>query len=137
MKREFAKFNVLIPVCDFGWEGYQTAASEAGTAITLAKEISSDLELIGQPQTFELFTKRGEMATFNICDQSNDYNNSQRMFFIKENLLNEYLKKNNLSLIWAIWGEREYSSDQFNLLFHGSNRPEQGYVVFSFVRRYD
>ena len=137
VKREYAKFNALIPICEFGWEGYQTAASDAGHATTLAKEITSDLELIGQTQTFDLFTKDGVKATCNVSDQSNDFNNHQRMFFIRENLLKTYLEKNNLVLIWAIWGEREYSSAQIDKLFHGPGRPEQSHAVFSFVKRYE
>ena len=136
VKREYAKFNALIPVCDFGWEGYQTTASDAGHATTLVKEITSDLELIGQPQTFDLFTKDGVKATCNVSDQSDDFNNHQAMFFIRENLLKTYLEKNDLALIWAIWGERGYSSTQINKLFHGPDRPEQSHAVFSFVKRY-
>lgn len=93
VEKEYAKFNVLIPVRDFGWEGYQTVASDAGHATTLAKEIASDLDLIGQPQSFDLFTKDGVKATFNVSDQSNDYNNNQTVFFIKEELLQTYLKR--------------------------------------------
>ena len=137
VKREDAKFNALIPVCDFGWEGHQSAANDAGHATTLAKEITSDLELIGQPQTFDLFTKGGVMATCNVSDQSNDYNNHQAMFFIRENLLKTYLDKRDLVLIWAIWGEREYSSAQINKLFHGPDHPEQSHAVFGFVKRYE
>ena len=114
-----------------------TAASDAGHATTLAKEITSDLELIGQPQTFDLFTKGGVKTTFNISDQSNDFNNHQSVFFIREDLLKTYLEKNDLALIWAIWGEREYSSAQINKLFHGPDRPEQPYAVYSFVKRYE
>lgn len=137
VQREFAKFKAFTPVCDFGWEGYQTVVSDAGTATTLAKEITSDLGLVGQPQTFELFTKDGVKATCNVSDQSGDYNNNQRMFFIKENLLKTYLEKNDLALIWAIWGERDYSSAQIEKLFHGPDRPEQRYAAFSFVKRYE
>lgn len=137
VKTEYAKFNTLIPVCDFGWEGYQTTAIDAGHATTLAKEIASYLELIGQPQTFDLFTKEGVKATFNVSDHSNDFNNKQNMFFIRENLLNTYLDKNNFVLIWAIWGERGYSSDRIKKLFHSPDHPEQSYVVFSFVKRYE
>jgi hypothetical protein len=137
VKREYAKFSALISVCDFSWEVHQTAASDAVHATTLAKEISADLELIGQPQTFDLFTKGGAKATFNVSDQSNDFKNHQSMFFIKENLLRTYLKKNDLVLIWAVWGERGYSSAQISKTFHGPDRPEQTYAVFSFVKRYD
>lgn len=137
VSKEYENYNALIPVCDFGWEGYQTVASDAGRSVTLAKEIAIDLKLIGQPQTLDLFTTDGLQATFNISDQSDDYNNHQSMFYIKEDLLNTYLKKKELSLIWAMWGEREYSSDQYDKLFHGPNHPEQPYAVFSFVKHYE
>ncbi len=136
VRNEDAKFNALIPVCDFGWEGYQTAASDAGHATTLAKEISSDLGLIGRPQTFDLFTKDGVRATCNVSDQSNDFNNHQAMLFIRENLLKMYLEKNYLALFLVMWGERGYSSDQIHKLFLGPNRPKQTHDVFSFVERY-
>jgi hypothetical protein len=132
INREYAKYTALIPVCDFGWGVYHTSVNDAGNATTLAKEITADLELIGQPQTFDLFTKDGVKATCNVSDQSNDYNNHQAMFFIRENLLKTYLEKCNLVLIWVIWGEREYSS-----VFHGTNQAEQRYAVFSSVKRYE
>ncbi len=135
-KKEHDKYNALIPVCDFSWEGNQTVASDAGRSVILAKEIAIDLKLIGKPQTLDLYTMNGLQATFNISDQSDDYNNHQSMFYIKEDLLNTYLKIKELSLIWAMWGEREYSSDQYDKIFHGKNRPEQPYAVFSYVKNY-
>ena len=137
VKREYAEFNVLIPVCDFGWDGYQSAASNAGHATTLAKEITSDLELVGQPQTFDLFTKGGVKATCGVSDQSGDFSNYQTMFFIREKLLRDYLGKNDLALVWAIWGEREYSILQAEKLFHGPNQPEPAYAVYSSIQRYE
>lgn len=132
VNREYAKYNALIPVCDFDWWGYQSAANDAGNTPTLAKEITSDLELIGQPQTFDLFTKDGRRATFNVSDFSNDHNNHQTMFFIKKNLLKKYLDKHGQVLIWAIWGEREYP-----YVFHKTDHHEQSYAVFSFAKRYE
>ena len=137
LRKKYKKYTAFIPVCDFGWEGYQTAASDAGYSVTLAKEIAIDLELIGQPQSLDLFTKDGIQATFNISDQTGDYKNHQSMFYIKEDLMVKYLKINDLSLIWAMWGEREYSSDQLDKLRHGPDRPEQPYAVFSFVKKYE
>lgn len=137
LKKGFATFNALIPVCDFGWEGHQTVASDAGHATTLAREIASDLELVGQPQSFDLFTMDGRRATCNISDQSDDYNNHQRMFFIREGLSKSYLKQNDLTLVWAIWGEREYSSDQVLRSLRGPDRAEPTYAVYSLVKRYE
>ena len=111
--------------------------NDAGNATTLAKEITADLDLIGQPQTFDLFTKGGVKATCNVSDQSNNYSNHQAMFFIREDLLKTYLEKCDLVLIWVIWGERKYSSAQIDKLFHGPDSPEQSHAVFSFFKRYE
>ena len=137
VQKEHMKFDVHIPVCDFGWESYHTVASKAGFATTLAKEIALDLGLIGQPQTFDLYTAKGVRATYNVSDQSNDVRNMQSMFYIKGDLLENYLKKNSLTLVWAIWGERAYSSNIINNLSYSSDNTEKLYEVYSSVDRYN
>jgi len=59
------------------------------------------------------------------------------MFFIREGLLKAYLKENDLTLVWAIWGEREYSSDQMRKILHGPDCAKQTHAVYSFVKRYE
>ena len=125
IERDLTRFQTLIPVCDFGWEGYQTSASDAGHAVTLAREIADALHLVNRPQEFDLFTKNGERASLNISDHCKDFNNHQSFFFINGDLLNRYLEQADSSLIWTIWGEREYSSRQASTLFQGPNRPKQ------------
>ena len=136
VKREFATFKALIPVCDFGWEGYQSAASDAGRAVTLAKEIAEDLDLINHPQEFDFFTADGVRASLGLSDEDDDYKNYQYLFFMRENLLQNYLKKNDCSLIWAIWGERGYSAKLATTLFHGPERPTQTHGDISQIIRY-
>ncbi len=137
IERDFAEFQALIPVCDFGWEGYQTSASDSGHAVTLAREIADALDLVQHPQEFDLFTRNGVRASLNISDHSTDYNNNQSFFFINEGLLKRYLEQKDSTLIWAVWGEREYSSKQASALFHGPNRPEQTRGDIKYVRRFD
>jgi hypothetical protein len=137
IERDYTEFQGLIPVCDFGWEGYQTSASDAGHAVALAREIADNLNLVNHPQEFDLFTKDGNRASLNISDHSGDFNNHQSFFFINESLLKRYLEQNDSTLIWAIWGEREYSSKQVNALFHGSDRPEQTHGDIKDVRRFE
>lgn len=136
IQHDNTQFEAFIPVCDFGWEGYQTSASNCGHAVTLAREIADDLDLVNRPQEFDLFKKDGERASLNVSDHSGDFNNHQSFFFISERLLKQYLEKNDLALIWAIWGEREYSSKQASALFLGQNRPEQTHGDIKTVLRY-
>lgn len=134
---DYAEFQALIPVCDFGWEGYQTAASDAGHAVTLAREITDVLGLVNRPQEFDMFTRDGERASLNVSDHSDDHNNHQSFFFINEGLLKRYLEQTDSVLIWATWGEREYSTKHADALFHGPNRPEQTHGNIRDVHRFD
>jgi hypothetical protein len=127
-------FDAIIPVCDFGWEGYQTVASNPGPAMTLAKEISLDLELSGRPQSFDLYSKEGEQVTFNVGHRSANSNNRHRFLFIKEKSLEDYLTKHGLALVWAIWGERENILGRVDAM--GVAQPEQKYATFSSASRY-
>ena len=128
IEREYASYKFLIPVCDFDWESYHSMVNDAGHATTLAKEISLELDLIGQPQTFDLFTKEGKRATLCISDRDNGYDNNQSIYFISEELLTTYLNNNSYSLIWVVQGDRSsYSVGQ----------PSKSYQTFSFVKRYE
>jgi hypothetical protein len=105
--------------------------------VTLAREIADDLELVNRPQEFDLFTKGGNRASLNVSDHSGDFSNHQSFFFISEDLLKKYLVLNDSALIWAVWGERQYSSKQAESLFRGPNRPEQIHGDIKDVRRYE
>jgi len=137
IKRKYIDFNALIPVVDFSWEGYHSTANNTCKATFLAKEIAFDLDLIGQPQTFDMFTKEGVRATYNVSDHGEDYNNHQFMFFMRENILKEYLDKNELTLIWAVWGERECLPTRTidkNCILEYTDTP---YKVFSYIKKYE
>lgn len=51
-------------------------------------------------------------ATFGIAFRPHDFNNSESFFFVREDILRAYLKKSNLVMVWAVWGERELSYKQ-------------------------
>jgi hypothetical protein len=137
VQQDIITYDALIPVCDFRWESSRSVANNVSHVTTLVKEIASDLKLIGQPQTFDLVTSTGVRATCDVSDRSDDFNNSQSLFYIREELLRDFLEENDLTLVWAIWGERQYSSNQVNKLFHGSNRPDPAYAVYGSVKRYE
>jgi hypothetical protein len=130
-------YHSMIPVCDLSWENDLSAANSTGDATTLSKEIACSLGLISQPQSVDLFTDEGVRATYNVVSGDDDFKNSQRLFYIREKLLGELLKENELSLIWAVWGEREYSSEFINGLSRGDEYPNPAYKAYSYVKRYE
>ena len=129
-------FDVTIPVCDFCWESYHSITNDSGSAITLAKEIAIDLNLFCHAQEFDLYDLGGAKATLCVSDHSGDYKNTQTFFYLREDLLQIYLEKNSSSLIWAVWGEKGYSSNLQLLLAETNERPSQFYSEFQDVMPY-
>ena len=132
--RETESFNTLIPVRDFSWEG-QSLEGESVHGVTLSREIARDLQLVGRPQTLDMFVKSGEKATIGVSDRE-DYNNSQQLFVMREDLLKCYLAKSKRVMVWAIWGEREFSPDVLNELRSGANYPDPLYKVYQIIKKY-
>ncbi|WP_404790875.1 hypothetical protein [Altericista sp. CCNU0014] len=130
-------YSAIIPVRDFEWEGDRSAANKTTYATTLSKEIVCELKLIGQPQTLDFFTSEGLRATYNLSFGNDCFNNKQRLFYVREELLRTFLEENELSLIWAVWGERGYSSDRIHNLIHTPNRSNPTYLVYSYVKSYE
>jgi len=126
-------YNVIIPVCDFSWESDRSTVNNSFAATTLSKEIASDLALIGQPQSFDLLMSDGMKATLAITDNDN----TLRLLYIREELLRNFLDENKLTLIWAIWGERGYSSDLINEFIYKSERPDPTDAVFQSIKHYE
>jgi len=124
LQQEFAEYEAIMPGCDFEWERYHSVTNDSGHAVILTKEIADDLNLINRAQEFDLFTKEGTRATLNISDHSGDFYNQQSFFFLREDLLQLYLKKNDSTLIWIIWGERQYSSRRDDIVFCDKNYPD-------------
>jgi hypothetical protein len=133
--RYLKRFPTIIPVCDFGWESYHSVANAAGHAVTLAKEVAQAINVVGQPQTFDLYTRDGMRVTLGLDDHG-DFDNSQRFFFIKADVLKNLLKSNELALIWAIWGEREYYSSKARKQRQGEDQQDvKPYRVFQSIER--
>jgi hypothetical protein len=134
VRRDLEHFDALIPVRDFGWEG-RSLEDESVHGATLARELAHDLRLVGKAQTLDLFTKGGTRATIGV-GESEDYNNSQHLFLIKKDLLEQYLEKRHMALVWGIWGERELGTKLFNKLSQKSERPDEPYKVFQTIEHY-
>lgn len=107
-QKDLHKLQTLIPVYDLRLVG-RSVDNLPISGITLAKQLAQGAKLIHLPQTYDLQTKNGERATYGVVARPHDFKNSQKFFFVRESILQEILRKHKLSLVWAIWGERELS----------------------------
>ena len=111
VKQDFRKFRAWIPVLDSGWEG-RNVDNLPVHGITLGKQFAQSSGLVHLPQTHDLQTKDGQRATHGVVCKAHDFNNSERFFFVREEILRTHLKKHELAMVWAVWGERELSYKQ-------------------------
>jgi hypothetical protein len=87
-----------------------------------AKEIAEALGLCSQPQTFDLYERNGRKASVTVQVSDTD----QQLVFLRQDLLEMYLKRKDLSLLWACWGERQHRTEEEIIK----------YVHFSFTIEY-
>ncbi len=106
------KLRVLIPVRMNCWESYHSAIIPGRGVCIPAKQIAKRLNLCSQPQTFDLFEEDGKRAsiTFHYVDEDK-LNTAQRLTYLRKDLLHSFLTETDKKLVWAIWGERKFSSN--------------------------
>lgn len=102
------EYKVLIPVCDFQWEG-PTIDDEPSSGVFLAKHLAKDLDLRWIPSTYDVADAEGRRATCQTNYGEHSRDDRQTMFFFREDLLLDYLQRKKQVLIWVSWGEREIS----------------------------
>lgn len=101
------KIPVMVPVRSFCWESYHCALNQAGNVEVVNKEIAHKLKLRIEPQGFNLFERNGNQASFSI-GYGSAWTNGYTFVYLREDLLKVYLEKHNKSLVWLIWGERQF-----------------------------
>lgn len=107
------KIPVMVPVRSFCWESYHCVLNQAGNVEVVNKEIAHKLKLRIEPQGFNLFERNGNQASFNI-GYGSTWTNGYTFVYLREDLLKVYLEKHNKSLVWLIWGERQFEPKDYN-----------------------
>ena len=105
-------FNIFVPVRWNNWEGYHSSVNPSRSVLVPAKEIAEFLDLCSQPQTFDFYEKNGNRASISIhCGEP--WHTEHHLIFLRQDLLDRYLRENNLWLVWVVWGERQFKSEDF------------------------
>lgn len=128
-------FQIQLPVMEYNWEGYHSELNDSGSATVVSKEIANHLNLVNQPQTFDLFENSGRKASVNLEFQGRE--NRQHFVYLRGELLDKYLNDNKLKLVHAIWGEREiiFKSRKEQDEFYGKNSARE-FKVFQKIIEY-
>jgi len=107
---ETRKITVFVPVRYNCYESYHSEVNPGRSVLVPARELSDFLELCSQPQTFDMYEKDGRKASITVkCGKP--YHDSQ-LIFLRQDLLDRFLEERDLSLVWAIEGERRLWSKE-------------------------
>ena len=127
-------FKVFIPVRRSNYEDYHSSVSLGRSVLVPAKEIAEFLGLCSQPQTFDLYEENGKRASVTIR-WGEPWHTEHHLIFLRRDLLERYLQENNLRLLWAVWGERQFRSKNYEDLekFAKEHAP---YKAFQEIKSY-
>ena len=102
-------FKTFIPVRRNHWDGRPSSVTLSRSVLVPAKEIAEFLDLCSHPQTFDLYETNGKRASVTI-QWGEHWHTEHDLIFLRQDLLDHYLQENNLCLLWAVWGERQFKS---------------------------
>ena len=110
-KKEVNNLNmdVEIPIREFCWESYHSVVNPGQSFYVPSKEISTELGLHIEPQSFDMVDKEGRKASITLR-WGDPWHTTHELIYLRKDLLEKYLTKGNKELTWIIWGEREYRS---------------------------
>jgi hypothetical protein len=127
-------YKILIPVVSFSWESGHSMINPGQHAYVPAREVSEHLRLHAIPQTFDFYDSAGRRATITI-KWGEEFHTTHKLFYIRKDLFDKYLKDHGMQLVWAIWGERQFKSKE-NLGLERFAKKHKTYHVFQEVLTY-
>lgn len=131
------KFEILIPVAEYNWESYHSSLNQAGHQKVPSMEISSYLNLVNAPQTFNLFNKRGEVVSLNFHSYL-DYNTTQNFVYMRKDCFDKFLKDNGYKFLWLTHGERQFYSKEFgDAREFSTDNGIDSYKIFKHINEYN
>ncbi len=127
--------KALIPVRDNNWESYHSGANAGKRGVVLAKELAGKLGCWIKLPSWDMYDQQGRRAT--ICTWWGEpWLTQQHCLFIRLDLLELYLKTSQMSLVWAIWGERKVRYSREGKLSGKELPGTPGFKVFQHILSY-
>ena len=97
---------IEVPVHEFGWESYHSAMNRAGGPEVPAPALCEALHLTNRPRTFDLHDPNGRQATLYRRVENGGRG---RLLYMRRSTLRRYLRLTDQTIVWVVWGERNFS----------------------------
>ncbi|MCW3096200.1 MAG: hypothetical protein JWL77_1818 [Chthonomonadaceae bacterium] len=101
--------EVLNTVRESHWETYHTTTTPGRNVALPARQITDHIVLWSSPQTFNLIDNTCNPAS-TFIRKGEAYHTGYSLAYLRQDLLDRYLRDSEQSLVWIVFGEREYTS---------------------------
>lgn len=130
-KKEVSNFeiDVELPVRTFCWGGNHSVSNPGQHSYVPSKEISNELSLHIEPQSFDMLDKEGKKASITF-QWGDPWRTTHKLIYLRKDLLEKYLKKKDKQLVWIILGERQYGAKDNEGLEEFTKKHKSHYQVF-------
>jgi hypothetical protein len=103
-------YDVELPLRCFSWESSHSFANPRQWAHVPSKELCRFLYLRSEPQTFDMFDPQGGRASITL-QWGEPFHTYHEVLYLRQDLLDRYLRGKELALVWFTFGERQFRSD--------------------------
>ena len=99
---------VEVPVYWFVWESYHSALNDVSGIMVLAPALCEQLHLSNRQGEWDLYDSDGRLATVYREFKSDENLYRSRLLYLRADLLKTYLSQTKQTLVWLLWGERDF-----------------------------
>jgi hypothetical protein len=107
---------VLIPVRENIWESSDSSVNPARSVTVPAREIAEPFRLSLRLPSWNLYDENGKLASISI-KWGDPWQTGHHLCYLRKDILDKFLKRNHMVLIWAFSGARE-------IWWSGENYPD-------------
>ncbi|MDX2199627.1 MAG: hypothetical protein SF069_11735 [Phycisphaerae bacterium] len=127
---------IELPACQFIWESHHSELNSVSAVTVPAPALIEHLQLRGRPQELDFADGSGRVASLYREFRAERDAYASHLLYLRADLLAEYLRASNQSLVWMVWGERgwrfvgyqEPSDQEVVLLRTSANVHRRAYV---------
>jgi hypothetical protein len=105
-KRWLPGIPVEVPVYGFGWESYHSALNQVSGITVLAPALCERLRLSNRQGEWDMYDRMGRIATLYREFKADEDSFRSNFFYLRADLMADYLTSTDQTLVWLIWGER-------------------------------
>ena len=118
---EWIGIPVEIPIWDWNWESYHSQLNQVSGITTPSPSICESLCLTNRRGEWDLYDSDGNAATLYRESHMDDKSLNANFLYIRTDLLRQYLFDTEQTLLWLLWGERDFEDSHFDTVEQLSN----------------